>query len=1562
MRMRLKLLLKTTALTLMLLIAAKVGWSAVITSNAVTGNWSAAATWVGGAVPGATDDVVIADGAIVTIDVTPITIASLTVGQGASGILTFLPPAVQALTVTGDVTIAAGGRFSMLPAIYVTGDITSGSPTVTNINTAGMAATNVITATTGLSGGSATVLAVVDGTSLTLSTNATATATGVLFAVYPTVVAQVNTIAIGGNITNNGIFDMSLGGGTAVCNATFNKVATSDQTITGTGALTRFRGITLNRANIADRVLATSNVYMNGSGLFVFTKGTWEQSAGILTIAGGNQTIGASGSLIFSGSGGLTQPGSSIAVTGNLTVNTSGIFNLGSGNNSITTVGTPTLNFLKGNMYIYGRLTLTLGITTIDGANIYISTRGANNLAGTSNNFEVNGATVNFSSGSLTLVDPNTLTTTGNDMKITTPINMTGGTIYIGDGVSTATNASVLKYAGFNLSTNGNTIKNLVIQTGGIVGRNAQLRGSLIVSGTLTLTSGTLDIWTQTLTLNNPIAGTATNLIDHFIAASSGGLSIAGTASNIIIPSSLDSLASLTINNANGAALQGNLIIKKTLNLTNGKLDVGSNNLALVNTATIAGASSSSYVYTSGTGSLKMNTVAVGAVSYPVGTANNYTPFISTNNTSADVLGVNVHTPITHATYDDTKIVNLEWIANEAIAGGNDGTVTFTWNVADQAANFDPAKPLKFAAWDAVNSKYMLDDVTISGTGPYTVTINAPITYPSDPVIIGNADAFFPPAPALTADVTLNNVDNNIDISFTYSGAPTDSWIAAVTEVSVNGTVLPAADYAFSVPTKSILGYLKLKPSATSNAVLQTAGTWNVVVKATNYTEALVSQVVLAGAPTANSTISNAPALAINTTSTVTLTAKDQFSNLVEGYQFKYDATVTNTNVATAESYTINGTATTANATGVALAATNASGVATFDIVIPAAVDPLDGVSVQVFMNDGTTALGSKMEYITPGTPTLSVSAPVALGELNLNGAVIDVTLLNETFVDGTFDVANFTLNNAPTGVTISGVALPAVKKIALTNAVITLAYDGTDFDANVTNLSVTIAAAELNGAAPLTSNDLTITAVVETAPVVVTNTTITTNGLTTATWGGEITSNGGESLEQYGLCWNTTGTPTITDSKTAELVKGANVLITGNMTGLTTGTKYYVRAYATNSVGTSYGSEYFFTTLSPTLTLDALGAATYYAGDAVALTWTSAGVTNVKIELYNGTSYSTLFASVAASDNGKSITIPAASAYGVGYKVKISDVDAPSVSSESAAFTVKAVTSSLIDLQSMPANAVVKYIGKATVTYFRTSRNQKFIQDATGAVLIDDPTTAPGFITGTYAIGDGITDIEGKIVLYNGLTEFTPTATTGATCTGNPVITPEVRTMASLTVADQSKLIQVNSYTFVDPVVDGGSANFVASKNYRINDGTTRDTVYLFRTSLTEANYIGTAVPTVARTSIALVNLYKKTGNYKTVLQIVARSLADFQLTGIDENWNSDLNVYPNPFTNEIKFSASKGVKRVIVSNIIGQVLKNVAVDQVNSVNTADLPRGIYLVTLMNSKGEKSTIKMIKQ
>jgi hypothetical protein len=94
-----------------------------------------------------------------------------------------------------------------------------------------------------------------------------------------------------------------------------------------------------------------------------------------------------------------------------------------------------------------------------------------------------------------------------------------------------------------------------------------------------------------------------------------------------------------------------------------------------------------------------------------------------------------------------------------------------------------------------------------------------------------------------------------------------------------------------------------------------------------------------------------------------------------------------------------------------------------------------------------------------------------------------------------------------------------------------------------------------------------------------VTTTAVSNIGKTTATSGGNVTYDGGASVTARGVCWSTSSNPTVSDFH-SENGTGTGAF-TSSLTDLTSSTTYYVRAYATNSVGTAYGNEVSFTTLS---------------------------------------------------------------------------------------------------------------------------------------------------------------------------------------------------------------------------------------------------------------------------------------------------------------------------------------------------------------------------------------------
>jgi uncharacterized protein (TIGR02145 family) len=106
------------------------------------------------------------------------------------------------------------------------------------------------------------------------------------------------------------------------------------------------------------------------------------------------------------------------------------------------------------------------------------------------------------------------------------------------------------------------------------------------------------------------------------------------------------------------------------------------------------------------------------------------------------------------------------------------------------------------------------------------------------------------------------------------------------------------------------------------------------------------------------------------------------------------------------------------------------------------------------------------------------------------------------------------------------------------------------------------------------------------------TTTSIGSITATDASSGGNITVDGGASITARGVVWSTSTGPTVSLSTKTTDGTGTGTF-TSTISGLTASTSYYVRAYATNVVGTSYGNEITFTTC----TLNTAGSATSTTG-----------------------------------------------------------------------------------------------------------------------------------------------------------------------------------------------------------------------------------------------------------------------------------------------------------------------------------------------------------------------------
>jgi hypothetical protein len=303
------------------------------------------------------------------------------------------------------------------------------------------------------------------------------------------------------------------------------------------------------------------------------------------------------------------------------------------------------------------------------------------------------------------------------------------------------------------------------------------------------------------LTMGNGTLSIAENMVNNgTFAPGTGTVAFIGNGNHSISGSSLaHNFNNVTMNKAGEVQLSVPIAISGTLTLTNGRLDIGNSNLDLP-TNTINGGNASSYVKTSGTGTLNRDVAGI-PVSFPVGRAA-YNPATLTNSGTADKFSVRVIDNVTDdgtavGTTTSLAVVNRTWMISEQNAGGSDVTLGLNWNGApEHIGGFQAASAFiahyisSDGLWDNIGGAVATNTIETSG-----ITSFSPFTISSD--------LNFAPLPVELMSFSSVCLDNDVAIKWTT--ASENNSMHFVVETSTDAanwevlSVVPAAQFSTSI-------------------------------------------------------------------------------------------------------------------------------------------------------------------------------------------------------------------------------------------------------------------------------------------------------------------------------------------------------------------------------------------------------------------------------------------------------------------------------------------------------------------------------------------------------------------------------------------------------------------------------------------------------------------------------------------------------------------------------------------------------------------------------------------
>jgi len=546
----------------------------------------------------------------------------------------------------------AGGNWNN-PAIWTP----TGVPTSTNNVTISNGHTVVINANINVSNltigsGSAAQLRFSGNTARTVSVaNNVTVSANATFSILSTSNAT-HSLTIGGNLLNNGTFRM-FEDNNSLCNVIFNR--NGNQTVSGTGPLTRFNRITVNMGTSSANVLEVSSTsFTTITNFLTLTNGTFKLSSSGATVVPftAAATIPATGGLWVDSPTSLMSFSAGVTNSGLIRL-TRGAITIGNANNENLSAAGGTLSIEGGTFSVAGRyittaattFSMTSGVFRLPNNGSTSTTQAPFQISNAGSSFNMSGGTILIvregGNGAQDLGFVNTGSSSG---------SVTGGTLQLG---TTGTPASQ------TISINSTfTVPNLVVSSASVTAR--LLTNSLTVRGDISVSSGTLNAnnlgislggnWTNAgtfvpgtgaVTFNSASAQSITRTggeTFNILAFSGSGTKTFGSAITANGNFSINSTAPVDVSASNfSLTLRGNFINNGSFNASSGLVtfsgtasqSIGGtsattfNNLTLVNTA---GAVLNSSVNLLGTlslnnGTFNTNSQAFTLVSNSAGTA-----------------------------------------------------------------------------------------------------------------------------------------------------------------------------------------------------------------------------------------------------------------------------------------------------------------------------------------------------------------------------------------------------------------------------------------------------------------------------------------------------------------------------------------------------------------------------------------------------------------------------------------------------------------------------------------------------------------------------------------------------------------------------------------------------------------------------------------------------------------------------------------------------------------------------------------------------------------------------